>query len=332
MHSSHKGHRKEPIAVIGNGCRFPGGAATPAKLWDLLREPWDVRSTIPSNRFDPDGFFRDTVNSTHHGYFLTEDYRTFDASFFGVKPVEAKSIDPQQRLLLEVVYESIEAAGLSMAALRGTLTAIYVGLMAADYNDLLNRDTSDYPPYIAAGANLLLGPEQFIAGSNMKMLSPDGRSRMWDSKANGYARGDGIAAVVLKTLSAALADGDDIECVIVETGLNQDGRTQGLTVPNATAQAALIKSTYKKAGLDLCKSADRPQYFEAHGTGTPIGDPIEAEAIHTAFFKSSDVTQVGRPRDTLICGPSPGQCYLKVLCGEPVSTLSDLVAQTSIAY
>lgn len=355
MHSSYKGHRKEPIAVIGNGCRFPGGAATPAKLWDLLREPWDVRSTIPSNRFDPDGFLGDTVNSTHHGYFLTEDYRTFDASFFGVKPVEAKSIDPQQRLLLEVVYESIEAAGLSMAALRGTLTAIYVGLMAADYNDLLNRDTSDYPPYIAAGtarsmisnrvsyffdwrgpsmtidtacssslvavhqavqalrsgdatvavaagANLLLGPEQFIAGSNMKMLSPDGRSRMWDSKANGYARGDGIAAVVLKTLSAALADGDDIECVIVETGLNQDGRTQGLTVPNATAQAALIKSTYKKAGLDLCKSADRPQYFEAHGTGTPIGDPLEAEAIHTAFFKSSDVTQVGRPRDTLICG------------------------------
>lgn len=107
---------------------------------------------------------------------------------------------------------------------------------------------------------------------------------MWDSEANGYARGDGVAAVVLKTLSAAIADGDDIECIIRETGLNQDGATTGITMPSATAQRALICSTYRKAGLDLEKPSDRPQFFEAHGTGTPAGDPIEAEAIAKAFF------------------------------------------------
>lgn len=137
---------------------------------------------------------------------------------------------------------------------------------------------------LAAGTNLLLGPEPYIHESKLKMLSPDGRSRMWDQDANGYARGDGVAAVVLKTLSAALADGDNIECIIRETGVNQDGRTRGITMPSATAQAALIRDTYARAGLDPTSETDRCQYFEAHGTGTPAGDPVEAEAVHTAFF------------------------------------------------
>ncbi|CAG8923339.1 unnamed protein product [Penicillium salamii] len=137
---------------------------------------------------------------------------------------------------------------------------------------------------VAAGTNLLLGPEQYIAESKLKMLSPTGRSRMWDKGANGYARGDGIAAVILKPLSVALADGDHIECIVRETGANQDGRTKGITMPNPMAQADLIRTTYARAGLDLSKQADRPQYFEAHGTGTPAGDPVEAEAISTAFF------------------------------------------------
>lgn len=107
---------------------------------------------------------------------------------------------------------------------------------------------------------------------------------MWDQGANGYARGDGVAACVLKTLSQAIADGDHIECIIRETGFNQDGATTGITMPSATAQKDLIESTYARAGLDLSKPSDRPQFFEAHGTGTPAGDPIEAEAIAKAFY------------------------------------------------
>src|SRR3569833_1751653 len=120
------------------------------------------------------------------------------------------------------------------------------------------------------------------------MLSPTGRSRMWDAAADGYARGEGIAAVVLKTLSQALKDGDHIECLIRETGVNQDGRTSGLTVPSHVAQTELIRSTYARAGLDLGKAEDRPQFFHAHGTGTKAGDPQEAEAIYNAFFSGED--------------------------------------------
>ncbi|KKY31726.1 putative polyketide synthase [Diaporthe ampelina] len=137
---------------------------------------------------------------------------------------------------------------------------------------------------VACGSNIILGPEMYIIESKLKMLSPDGLGRMWDKDANGYARGDGVAAITLKTLSAALEDGDHIECIIRETGLNQDGATAGLTMPSATAQKALIRATYAKAGLDIDSPAGRPQYFEAHGTGTPAGDPVEAEAVSSAFF------------------------------------------------
>lgn len=95
----------------------------------------------------------------------------------------------------------------------------------------------------------------------MSLLSPTGTSRMWDADANGYARGDGIAAVILKKLSDAIADGDHIECVIRGTGVNQDGKSDGLTVPNSEAQALLIKNTYARAGLDLKDPLNWPQFF-----------------------------------------------------------------------
>lgn len=141
---------------------------------------------------------------------------------------------------------------------------------------------------VAAGANLILDPVSFVSMSKLKMLSPDGRSRMWDAGVNGYARGEGVAAVVLKTLSQAERDGDVIECVIREIGANQDGRTPGLTMPSASAQANLIRECYTRAGLDPTQPGQRPQFFEAHGTGTPAGDPVEAEAIATAFFPHCD--------------------------------------------
>ncbi|GIZ41082.1 hypothetical protein CKM354_000439800 [Cercospora kikuchii] len=145
---------------------------------------------------------------------------------------------------------------------------------------------------VAAGSNLIFGPKMLIAESNLNMLSPTGKSRMWSEDADGYARGEGVACVVLKRLSDAIADDDDIECIIRETGVNQDGRTSGITMPSSQAQAALIRQTYAKAGLDPQKATDRCQYFEAHGTGTQAGDPREAGAIHEAFFG-----QTSSPRD-----------------------------------
>ncbi|KAI1303963.1 putative polyketide synthase [Xylaria venustula] len=165
-------------------------------------------------------------------------------------------------------------------ACSSSLVAVHMALQALREGDCRMA--------LACGTNLILGPENFIIESKLGMLSPDGRSRMWDQGANGYARGDGVAVLLLKTLRNALEDGDNIECIIRETGLNQDGATAGITMPSASAQTALIRKTYAKAGLDLRNPQDRPQFFEAHGTGTPAGDPIEAEAIHNVFGATGD--------------------------------------------
>ncbi|KAJ6159879.1 hypothetical protein N7497_004416 [Penicillium chrysogenum] len=137
---------------------------------------------------------------------------------------------------------------------------------------------------VACGASLIISPPNYLILSHLKMICPDGRAKMWDASANGYARGEGVGAIVLKTLSAAIADGDPIDCIVRETGINQDGRTRGITMPSSAAQADLIRKTYQRAGLDVSRREDRPQYFEAHGTGTKAGDPREAEAVHNAFF------------------------------------------------
>lgn len=120
---------------------------------------------------------------------------------------------------------------------------------------------------------------------------------MWDAAADGYARGEGVAAVVVKTLSQALADNDPIECIIRETAVNQDGRTPGLTMPSNLAQAALIRECYARAGLDPVHNfQDRPQFFHAHGTGTQAGDPQEAEAIATSLFLEGSLAAKKAPK------------------------------------
>nr|A0A089FSA4.1 RecName: Full=Hybrid PKS-NRPS synthetase prlS; AltName: Full=Pyrrolocin biosynthesis protein S [fungal sp. NRRL 50135]AIP87510.1 pyrrolocin synthetase [fungal sp. NRRL 50135] len=178
---------------------------------------------------------------------------------------------------------------------------------------------------VAAGANLLLGPGMYIAEANLHMLSPKGRSAMWDKDVDGYARGEGIASVILKPLSAAIEDGDHIECLIRATGVNQDGRTQGLTMPSATAQAALIRETYARAGLDIDKPEDRPQFFHAHGTGTPAGDPQEAEAISKAFYSqdASDSLYVGSIKTVI--GHTEGTAGLASLLGTSLALQHGMV-------
>lgn len=113
----------------------------------------------------------------------------------------------------------------------------------------------------------------------MSFLSPDSRCWSFDHRGNGYGRGEGIGMVVVKRISDALRDGDTIRAVIRSTGSNQDGRTPGITQPSMESQEALILATYEKAGLN----PGLTRFFEAHGTGTPVGDPIEARAIGSVF-------------------------------------------------
>ncbi|KAI0975861.1 hypothetical protein F4678DRAFT_484062 [Xylaria arbuscula] len=334
--------RGEPIAIVGSSCRFPGGATSPSKLWDLLEKPRDVVQEIPATRFNTKAFYH--TNSQHHGsmnvkhaYLLENDPRAFDHNFFSISPKEAEAMDPQQRMLLETVYEGIESTGYSMQQLRGSATAVFVGCMSFDYQFAAMRGIESLPQYyatggaasilanrlsyfydwrgpsvtidtacssslvalhqavsalrngeakmaVAAGSNLILGPEPFVSESKLNMLSPTGRSAMWDVSVDGYTRGEGFAALFLKTLSQAIADGDHIESIVRETGVNSDGKTMGITMPSSESQARLIRDTYARCELDPTNEADRPQYFEAHGTGTPAGDPIEARAIQSVFF------------------------------------------------
>lgn len=163
--------------------------------------------------------------------------------------------------------------------------------MIAVHQGVQNLRNGESRVAVACGTQVILGHEMYIVESKLKMLSPTGRSRMWDVDADGYGRGEGVAAVVLKRLSDAIADGDHIECLIRETGANQDGFSNGITVPNTDAQTALIRQTYARAGLDPENNPDdRPQYFEAHGTGTQAGDPKEAAAIHEAFGQHINAT------------------------------------------
>ncbi len=343
----------EPIAVVATSCRFAGGATSPNKLWDLLRQPADLSRLVPTNRFNIHAFYHsdgdhDGTTNASKAYWLDSDYgvdseydpRIFDAGFFGIAPKEAEAVDPQQRLLLEAVYEALESAGYPLTQWTGKDVAVYVGAMTADFNSISQRDELSTSPYYAtgnarsilanrisyfydfrgpsvtvdtacssslvalhqavlslragectaacvAGVNLMLSPEQFLVESSLHMLSPTGHCHMWDSRADGYARGEGVAVFFLKPLSRVLADGDAsrIQAIIRETGVGSDGRTAGITMPSPHAQAALIRKTYKRAGLDITNPVDRCQFFEAHGTGTPVGDPREAEAIYTAFFQ-----------------------------------------------
>ncbi|KAL6715297.1 hypothetical protein ACLMJK_007562 [Lecanora helva] len=139
--------------------------------------------------------------------------------------------------------------------------------------------TGDAKRAIVAGANVILSHEIMIAMSMMRFMSPDGRCYTFDDRANGYARGEGVGSIILKPLADALRDGDTVRAVIRGTGSNQDGKTSGITLPNAYAQEALIRSTYKNSGLDPTETT----YVEAHGTGTPAGDPLETGALSKVF-------------------------------------------------
>ncbi|MCO6042585.1 SDR family NAD(P)-dependent oxidoreductase [Aeoliella sp. ICT_H6.2] len=134
---------------------------------------------------------------------------------------------------------------------------------------------------IAGGVNAIITPETTIAFSKARMLSPEGKCRPFDAGANGYVRGEGCGLVLLKRLADAQRDGDQVLAVIRATSVNQDGRTSGISAPNGQSQQECIRAAHAQAGI----TPDDISYIEAHGTGTPLGDPIEMQAL-TEIFKS----------------------------------------------
>ena len=137
---------------------------------------------------------------------------------------------------------------------------------------------------LAGGVNVLLSPVTVVAASRARMLSPVGRCKTFDASADGYVRSEGCGILVLKRLSDAVRDGDRVCAVIPSSAVNQDGASSGLTVPNGGAQQRLIGMALTRAGL----TGGDVDYLEAHGTGTPLGDPIEVQAAAVAYGASRD--------------------------------------------
>ncbi|MYU22512.1 type I polyketide synthase [Streptomyces sp. SID8352] len=311
----------EPIAVVGVGCRFPGGADGPDAYWRLLTDGVDAVRQAPEGRFDD--------ARTWWGGFL-DDPAGFDAPFFRIPPREARVMDPQQRMFLEVAWEALEHAGIAPASLDGTRTGVFLGMNSTDYaqrvaarsvdafygtgtsfsaapgrlsyllglrGPSLAVDTAcssslvaihlaaaslragESDLAVAAGVNLILDTTIHRASGAAGALAADGRCKTFDAAADGYTRGEGCGAVVLKPLSAARRDGDRVLALVLGSAVNQDGASSGFTAPNGPAQEELLRTALADARVE---PADL-DYVEAHGTGTPLGDPIELNALGAAL-------------------------------------------------
>src|SRR4051812_5690724 len=331
---------KDRIAIIGIGCRFPGGINHPEALWKLLVEGREAVGEVPPDRWNVERFYDAEPgiagkSIARRGGFV-DGIAQFDPQFFGISPREAPYVDPQHRLILETAWEAIEDAGLVLDFERGTDIGVFVGISHNDYQVIqgtpsdsqgisahsatgsahsiaANRisyclnlrgpsvamDTAcssaltavhaacEYirtgrgNTALAGGVTVMITPGGFIGFSQASMLSPDGKCKAFDASANGFVRSEGAGMLLLKRLSQAIADGDPIHGVIIGTELNQDGHTNGISLPSAQAPARLVRDACIDAGIP----PSRIGFVEAHGTGTAVGDPIEAHALAEALCK-----------------------------------------------
>ncbi len=287
----------EPIAIVGIGCRFPGGIRSAEDYWKLLHDGVDAISMTPPERwkaeeyFDPDPQSPGKTNTRWGGF--VADVDAFDPMFFGIAPREAASMDPQQRLALEVAWEAIWDSGHPPESLSASNTGVFLAVCNSDYERLVFEDPAQLGSHscsgtyqsvasgrisfllnlqgpsisvdtacssslvaihlacqslragecslaLAGGVMLHLLPEHYVGLAKLGMLSPDGRCKTFDAKANGFVPSDGCGMVMLRPLADALQYGDSIYAVIRGTAVNQDGHTSVLTAPNGLAQQAVI--------------------------------------------------------------------------------------------
>jgi 3-oxoacyl-[acyl-carrier-protein] synthase II len=346
--------QREPIAVVGIGCRWPG-ANNPAQFWRLMQSRQDALTPVPADRWDLSKFYdpdpdipaKMPINMPpRQGGFLPH-LLDFDASFFRIAPREANSLDPQQRLLLEVSWEALEQGGLAADQLLGSKTGVFIGISSIDYwQRLLSRPPDQIDAYLttgnthsmaagrisyflgltgpslaidtacssalvalhsacqslrlqdcdlalAGGVNRILEPATSLNFARAKMLSPTDRCHSFDAAADGFVRSEGCGVVVLKRWRDAVRDQNQIWGVILGSAVNHDGRASGLTVPNGSAQQAVIRQALAQAQVEPAQVS----YVETHGTGTALGDPIEVNALGAVFS-----TAARPPHSPLILG------------------------------
>lgn len=338
------------IAIVGYACRFPGSESADS-FWETMSSGKSALSEVDDGRWSNcAGNVED--ESQNQAYTsaagLLDGIDQFDARFFGISAVEANALDPQQRMLLETSWHALEHAGIDPHSLRGSSTAVLVGLSTDDYARLhassnapitaftglgatksmaagriayfydlrgpvMQLDTACSSSLVAlhvaarelrdascdlalvSAANAIISPDPMAAFCEMKALSPRGKLSAFEDSADGYVRGEGAACVVLKRYQDALRDGDEVHGVLLGSAIGHDGRTNGLTAPNPAAQEEVIRKAIANARC----SVDDVQYVEMHGTGTRIGDVIEANALAAAHAGRSAPLRIGSVKTTI---------------------------------
>ncbi|KAL4971435.1 hypothetical protein BDW66DRAFT_165239 [Aspergillus desertorum] len=322
----------EPIAIIGLSCRFGGDASHPEKLWKMLAEGRSAWSEVPLSRYGhkgqyhPDNAKLGTAMDPQFRIQLESTYEALENAGLTLAQVAGSNTSVYASVFTHDYHDGLLRDGdnLPRSTLIGTFSAMASnrishfydlqgpsmsidtgcsGALVSLHQAILGLRAREADMSIVCGSNLLLAPDCFKLFSSLSMLSPDGKCYAFDSRANGYGRGEGVGTVIIKRLSDALAAGDPIRAIIRESALNQDGKSETITSPSEAAQIELMQETYRRAGL----SPNDTQYFEAHGTGktpasnsdetlltsallcpgTPTGDGIEARSIATVFGRQS---------------------------------------------
>ncbi|EIW85666.1 ketoacyl-synt-domain-containing protein [Coniophora puteana RWD-64-598 SS2] len=331
-----------PVAIVGIGCKFPGGSDNKDLYYEFLRNKGDGMVEPPPDRWihaEWNGAQGDEPGKYHcakAGFINGIDQ--FDHLEFGISSKEAAMFDPAIRLTLEASQAALQDSGIDY---RGSNTGVFFGnlLTTADeldddryevnnYNGVgravsiranrisfnfdlrgpsLTVDTAcsasatamhlalssiragECDQALVVGANTIINPEHTVSFSKLGVLSPTGSSKSFDASADGYARAEGIAAVLIKRLDKAVPDQDQIYSVITGSAINANGKGKSLTMPEGDMQAETVKSAYRIAKRNPAEAF----YVELHATGTKVGDPIEANAAGKVFSK-------GRPDDKLL--------------------------------
>ena len=311
------------IAVIGMAGQFPGAKDVETLWRNLIEGIDAVRElpTPYSDPVNSSNLSAEAGKPGSWRGGILEDRACFDPFFFNISPREAESMNPHQRLILQESWKALEDAGVNPRSLGGQAVGLFIGAEPCGYEHesftgssdaivasrlsyyldlkgpalVVNTGCSSSATAIhlaceslrrgesklalAGGVFAVLSQELLARLSAMDMLSPTGGCHSFDAAADGTIFSEGVGVVVLKRYADALADGDPIYGVIQASGMNQDGASNGITAPNGAAQEALLVDIYRRFGIDPAEIS----YIEAHGTGTRLGDPVEANALVRAF-------------------------------------------------